>query len=380
MKIKRLLILEEILAKKSCFLLGPRQSGKSWLIRNTLPSCPVIDLLSHQQFVRLSRNPERLRDNCVDGQSVVIYEIQKLPVLLDEVHRLIEERGVRFLLTGSSARKLRRGGVNLLGGRAWVRNIHPFSAQELKTHFDLDRAINFGLLPSVYLSDTPEEDLRAYAGSYLQEEIVAEGVTRNIPAFSRFLEVAAACNGKLINYAKISNDAQVARTTVQEYFQVLKDTLIAHELPAWGKTIKRKAVGTSKLYLFDPGVARVLQNRRAIDPGSPEFGGAFEHWVFHELKCYIDYMGKRVGLAFWRSLSGYEVDFILNDEIAIEVKASENVDDRDMKGLRALKEERLLKHCIVVSREKHIRKVGGITILPWGDFITALWQNRLQDV
>jgi len=380
MKITRLLILEEILAKKSCFLLGPRQSGKSWLIRNTLPSCPVIDLLSHQQFVRLSRNPERLRDNCVDGQSVVIDEIQKLPVLLDEVHRLIEERGIRFLLTGSSARKLRRGGVNLLGGRAWVRNIHPFSAQELKTHFDLDRAVNFGLLPSVYLSDTPEEDLRAYAGSYLQEEIVAEGVTRNIPAFSRFLEVAAACNGKLINYAKISNDAQVARTTVQEYFQVLKDTLIAHELPAWGKTIKRKAVGTSKLYLFDPGVARVLQNRRAIDPGSPEYGGAFEHWVFHELRCYIDYMGRGAGLAFWRSLSGYEVDFILNDEIAIEVKASENVDDRDMKGLRALKEERLLKNCIVVSREKHIRKVGGITILPWGDFIAALWQNGLQEV
>ena len=156
-----------------------------------------------------------------------------------------------------------------------------------------------------------------------------------IPAFSRFPEVAAACNGKFINYAKISNDAQVAR---------------------------------------------VLQNRRAIDPGSPEFGGAFEHWVFHELRCYADYMGKGAGLAFWRSLGGYEVDFILNDEIAIEVKASENIDARDMKGLRALMEERLLKNVIVVSREKMIRKVGGITILPWSHFMTALWQNGLQEV
>jgi predicted AAA+ superfamily ATPase len=372
-EITRDLDLTELLRRKSCFVLGPRQTGKSWLIRHALGQHRVYDLLNSDTFLNLSRSPARLREECTARDSIVILdEIQKLPGLLDEVHGLIEERGIRFLLTGSSARKLRRGGTNLLGGRAWVRHLHPFCRHELKTHFDLLRAINHGLLPPIYLSDSPDEDLAAYAGTYLQQEIVAEGVTRNVPAFSRFLEVAALCNARLVNYTKISNDAQVARSTVQEYFQVLKDTLIAYEVPAWRQTRKRKPIGTSKFYFFDPGVARFLQHRSLIQAGSPEFGEGFEHWLFHELRCHADYT--RGGeLRYWRSTSGFEVDFILADTTAIEVKATRTVSRQDLRGLAALREEGKLKHYIVVCTDTAPRTVDGIRILPWQVFLDELW-------
>jgi predicted AAA+ superfamily ATPase len=242
----------------------------------------------------------------------------------------------------------------------------------LGNNFDLERAINYGLLPPVYLSETPEEDLKSYIGLYLKEEIADEGLTRNVPAFSRFLTVAALCSGKIINYTKIANDAQVARSTVQEYFEILKDTLIAHELPAWGKSQKRKPIGTSKFYLFDGGVARVLQDRSLIRTGSPEFGEAFEAYVFHELKAFADYH-QIDKLHYWRSISGLEVDFILDDETAIEVKASKNISGQDLKNLKALREEKKLKNYIVVCCEKEKRIVDGIKIVPWQIFLEELW-------
>ena len=373
---ERKLDLNEVLRKKSCFLFGPRQTGKSSLIRHNFASHSVYNLLDNETFLKINYSPKRIREELQPSTKIVIIdEIQKIPTLLDEVHLLIEEHGIKFLLTGSSARKLRRGGVNLLGGRALVKNFHPFSFCELKERFNLLHAINYGLLPPIYFSDEPEEDLKAYAGIYLKEEIAQEGLTRNIPAFSRILEVAALCNGNLINYTNISNDAQVARSTVQEYFQILKDTLIAYEITPWKKSKKRKPISTSKLYFFDTGICRFLQNRSKMKTGSPEFGEGFESFIFHELKTCADYssLGE---IHYWRSKSGFEVDFILEDT-AIEVKASKTIGKHDLKGLIALQEEQKLKNYILVSLEDKERTVDKIKILPWEKFLTRLWGKEL---
>lgn len=373
--VARSLDLINILNKKSCFLWGARQTGKSTLIRHTLKKYPVYNLLDSRTLLELSHSPHRLSEEIGDAPIVIIDEIQMLPDLLNEVHRLIEERGTHFLLTGSSARKLRHGGVNLLGGRARTRILHPFIYHELGKKFDLLRALDVGLLPSIYDSDAPYEDLLSYAGDYLKQEIAAEGMTRNVPAFSRFMEVAALCNGRMINFTEIGNDAQVPRSTVQEYFQILLDTLIARELPAWQKTRTRKAIATGKFYFFDIGVARILQQRRGLQPRSPEFGDAFEAYMHHELCAFLDYTGKE-GLAYWRSTSDFEVDFVVMDRLAVEVKAKENISNQDLKGLRALQEEKLLKHYVVVSLEKRSRDVDGIQILPWRLFLEKLWTGE----
>lgn len=375
MYIERSLNLADVLKKKSCFLFGPRQTGKSSLIRHSLAKHKVYNLLDSETYLKLSRSPERLRQEYrSQDKIVVIDEIQKLPSLLDEVHFLIEEKGVHFLLTGSSARKLRHGGANLLGGRAWTRHLCPLTSTELGAQFDLVRALNQGLLPSMYFSNNSQDDLQAYVGTYLREEIAAEGLTRNIPAFSRFLEIAAFCNSQLLNYTKISNDAQVARSTVQEYFQILKDTLIAFELAPWKQSFKRKPLSTAKLYFFDCGVARYLQKRFSVRPGSPEFGELFETFIFHELTAYCGYQGS-LELNYWRSKSGFEVDFILDSKVAIEVKSSRTVSSQDLKSLKMLKEEGNLKKYILVCMEKEPRIVGDIQILPVGIFLEKLWSG-----
>ncbi|MBI4668336.1 MAG: ATP-binding protein [Elusimicrobia bacterium] len=285
--IDRVVNVGKTLKHKSVLLLGPRLTGKSSLVRHTLKGVRVYNLLDNDVFVKLSRQPSRMREELIaSDKMVVIDEIQKLPVLLDEAQMLIEERAIRFLLTGSSARKLRRGGVNLLGGRARTITLHPFVSKEI-AHLDLARALEFGLLPPVYFSGQPEADIADYVGTYLREEIAAEGLTRNIPAFSRFLEVAALCNGQQINFTKISNDAQVARSTIQEYFEILKDTLLAYELPAWQRTIKRKPVQVHKFYFFDGGVAHCLKGGGVLKEKSPEFGSAFESFIFHSRVCAL---------------------------------------------------------------------------------------------
>ena len=375
MYIPRQLDILSSLKRKSLFLFGPRQTGKTSLIKQTLPKYRVYDLLDSDIYLTLSREPKRIEEEMQPNEKIVIIdEIQKLPFLLDEVHRLIEKYGVHFLLTGSSARKLRRGGVNLLGGRARSRHLHPFIFMELKERFNLLKALNNGLIPSIYLSDSPEEDLKAYANDYLKEEIAAEGLVRNVPAFSRFLQVAALCNGALINYSNISNDAQVPSSTVQEYFQILRDTLIGFDVLAWKKSRKRKPISTSKFYFFDVGIVRYLQNRSEVKEKSPEFGDAFETYIAHELKAFLDYTNGSE-LYYWRSKSGYEVDFIINDTTAIEVKAKNNISPRDLRGMLALKEERKLAHYVVVSLEKRPRIVQGIHILPWQDFLIQLWDR-----
>ena len=252
--------------------------------------------------------------------------------------------------------------------------MHPLTTLELGDRFDLKRALHRGLLPSIYFSDDPDADLAAYAGTYLHEEIVAEGATRNIPAFSRFLKVATLYSGTMINFTNIASDAQVPRTTVHEYFEILHDTLLLHERPAWRKSVKRKPIKTSKYYFFDVGVVRHLQGRK-LAPMTREFGEAFETLIMQELVSCRDYRSGD-SLSYWRSASGFEVDFILGDHTAIEVKAKENVSADDLKSLRAIAEENKLKRYICVSLEPRVRRVGKITVLPYREFLANLWDGK----
>ena len=271
--IPRTLDIAGLSRRKSLFLFGPRQTGKTALIRHALPSAKVYDLLDGDVFRTLSHRPARLGEELESGDRLVVVDgIQKLPELLDEVHRLIERRSIHFVLTGSSARKLRRGGVNLLGGRAPTRTLHPFTYRELGDEFVLERALDRGLLPSIYFSTDPKADLGAYVGAYLREEVAAEALTRNVPAFSRFLEVAALCHGTMLNFSQIASDAQTPVSTVREYFHILEDTLVARLVSAWTRTRTRKAIATAKYYFFDCGVVRRLQHRAGLARRSPEFG------------------------------------------------------------------------------------------------------------
>ena len=374
--IPRLLNAAEMLRQRSCFLFGPRQTGKSTLIRQQLATLPTYNLLDEALFVRLLRHPGLIREALTpETEAVVIDEIQRLPALLNEVHLMIEEHGVRFFLTGSSARSLRRKGVNLLGGRARTHTLHPFVRRELGARFDLARALEFGLLPGIYFSDAPTEDLAAYAGNYVREEVAAEALVRNIGAFGRFLTVAALAHGEMVNFVNLASDSQVPPSTVREYYAILKDTFIAHELPAFAETAKRKAITTAKYYLFDIGVARHLQGRTGLAPGTPEYGSAFESYVFQEIKAYCDYHRLQTP-RYWRSKSGFEVDFVF-ERVAVETKAKAVVGARDLRGLRALREEGVFEHYILASMEPRVRLVDGIRILPWQVFIDELWDGAL---
>jgi len=375
--VERQIDIRSLLEKSSYFLMGPRQTGKTSLVRRLLPDVRFYDLLDSATYLALSRQPGRLAEEVGSSvKRVVIDEIQRLPSILNEVHRLIEMQNVNFLLTGSSARKLRRGGINLLGGRARVKYLHPLTYSELGDRFDLYQAMERGLLPSIYFSDDPKADLEAYAGLYLQQEIMAEGVTRNIPAFSRFLKIAAHSNGGIVNFTNIASDAQVARTTVYEYYEILKDTLILRELPPWRRTVKRKPLASSKYYFFDVGIVSALQGRPFL-PGTPEFGEAFETFLMHELACRSDYVSG-APLSFWRSTSGFEVDFIIGDHTAVEVKAKENVSPQDLKSLRALGEEKQFKRYLCVCLEPRSREVDGIRILPFAEFLASLWAGEYE--
>ena len=296
---------------------------------------------------------------------------------MDEVHLMIEERGIRFLLTGSSARALKRAGVYMLGGRGSDRVMHPFSWFELQDRFSLDRALNHGLLPPHYLSDDPDEGLASYVDRYLTEEIAAEGLARNLPGFARFLQTAAVTNAQMLNYSNVAGDAQVPRQTVVQWYAVLRDTLVAFELPAWSRTVRRKAIETARFYFFDTGVVRALRRLPPVSEASADFGEFFEHYVFLELRAWIDYRRPRTPLAYWRSRSGHEVDFILDERVAIEAKATRRVQPKHLRGLLALAEEGLVERSIVVCREDRPRRERGIEIWPLEFFLAALWEDRL---
>jgi predicted AAA+ superfamily ATPase len=307
---------------------------------------------------------------------IVIDEIQRVPSLLSEVHRLVETRGLRFLLTGSSARKLRRGSSDLLAGRAWVADLFPLSWAEIP-EFDLGRYLRFGGLPAVYLSQFPEEELRAYVSAYLQEEIRAEGLIRRLPPFTRFLRVAGLSSGQLLNFAQVASDAEVAPSTVREYFSVLEDTLLGWTLEPWRESRKRKAIQTAKFYLFDPGVMHELAGTTALDRNSDLYGRSFEQFIGMELRAHESYARTGESLHFWRSKHGHEVDFLVGGRMAVEVKASRRTSLRDARGLLALKEEKAAKRYFLVSEDPIAARRDGIEFLPWTTFLTKLWDGAL---
>lgn len=376
---RRALDLGELVKHRSLFLFGPRQTGKSTLVRQTFSEAAIYDLLEADTFRELSARPEYLRQTLAPRQEIVVVdEIQKLPSLLDEVHLLIERnKKLRFILTGSSARKLKRGAANLLAGRAWICRLHPLVSAELNYERLLDR-LNRGSLPAFLDSSHYQEDLKAYVGTYLREEIRAEGLTRTIENFSRFLEVAGLTNGEQINFASVAADAGVPPSTVREHYQVLEDTLVGHQLPAYQKTVKRKPVATAKFYFFDVGVANTLRRTGVVEEGSEAYGRALEHLIFLELRSYLDYHRLDEELTYWRSRSQLEVDFVVGNNVAVEVKAKGRVSDRDYRGLIALDEEVRLKRKIVVCNEKRCRMTdSGVQILPVAQFLAELWAGEI---
>jgi predicted AAA+ superfamily ATPase len=362
------------------FLWGARQSGKSTLLRQSYPGLPWIDLLKADVLRRYATNPEFLRQELDQsgGMFVVIDEIQKVPALLDEVHWLHENRGINFALCGSSARKLKRGHGNLLGGRGARYSLYGFSARELGANFDLERMLNQGGLPRIYFSDRPTRLLNAYVADYLKEEVMAEGLVRKLPPFSNFLHAAALCDTQQVNFTNISRELGVSRETVRGYFGVLEDTLIGEMLPSFRLRPKRRVVAADKFYFSDVGVANFLAQRGGLSPGSELYGKAFENWVLHELRCYNAYRERFARLAFWRLSSGIEVDFIINQlECAIEAKSSARIREDHLKGLRELMAEYPeTARRLVVCREPGSRRTpDGIEIHGVESFIGKLWSG-----
>ena len=363
---------------KSFFLFGPRVTGKTTLIRQQLAeTTTIIDLLDSRYFLRLSGAPHELESliAAAPADIIVIDEIQRIPELLNEIHRLIETQNITFLLTGSSARKLRRGKANLVAGRVWDARMFPFIYLEL-ADFDLNRYLRYGGLPAVYLSEYPEEALNAYVNTYLKEEILAEGLIRRLPPFSRFLKTMALSNGEMINFTKLANDCQVPPSTVTEYVGLLEDTLIGFLLPAWIESKKRKAIKTGKFYFFDPGVTHMLAGTETLDPNSNLYGKSFEQFICMELRAYLSYTRKRLPLAYWRSKNGHEVDFLLGTKTAVEVKASKKINRNDFKGLKYLKEEGVFNNLILVSRDPVSSLTDGVLTLPWQKFLSDLWRDK----
>lgn len=369
--------------QESFFLWGPRQTGKSTLLRETYPEATRIDLLTAREFTRFSRDPTQLRDQIeASGERFIILdEIQKVPALLDEVHWLIENRGAAFALCGSSARKVRRGHANLLGGRALRYELHGLVSREIGDAFDVVRACNHGFLPRHYLADDPAGRIRAYVDDYLKEEIASEGLTRNLPAFADFLGAAALADGQLVSYATIARDCGVSAYTAKEYFQILVDTLLGSFLPAYRKRPKRRVIQTSKFYFADVGVVNHLAKRGRLEPGGQLFGLAFENWVFHELSAYSAYRDFGLDLSYWRLASGIEVDFVVDDmRIAIEAKGVPRVTADHLKGLRELRREhRRIERSILVCLEDRPRRTeDSIDILPARQFAAELWADALR--
>ncbi|HVO28132.1 MAG TPA: DUF4143 domain-containing protein [Candidatus Margulisiibacteriota bacterium] len=360
------------------FLWGPRQTGKTTLLRQSYPDAFWIDLLKAEEYRRYLQNPERLREELTTRpavRQVVVDEVQKVPQILDEVHWLIENRRVQFALCGSSARKVKRGAANLLGGRAVRRELHGVTATEIGVHFDLDRLLNHGYLPRIYLSNRPLPLLNAYVADYLKEEVAAEAMVRNLPVFSEFLNVAALSDTELINFSTIARDCGVSSHTIKGYFQILEDTLLGRWLPAYTKRPKRRVIAAPKFYFADVGMVNHLTRRGVLQPGSELYGKAFENWVFHELTAHNAYSDAFARLSYWRLASGMEVDFVIDDlRVAIEAKATRKVTTDHLRGLRTLAQDhaRVGQRVVVCLEPRNRKTEDGILITPAREFCDRL--------
>ena len=364
----------------SIFLFGARQTGKSTFLRQKFPNNIYIDLLNSDLKSRFLRRPSLLYDMLRDkdrGTLIIIDEIPEVPELLNEVHRLISEKGLVFILCGSSGRKLKRKGYNTLGGRAYPVYLFPLVSAEV-SDFDLHKALTNGMLPPHYTAKNPERRLSAYIDVYLKEEIKEEALVRNLNAFQRFLEVAAITDGEIINYNNIAQDCGVSANTVSGYFEILEDTLIGFRVPAYTKTIKRRLVQASRFYYFDVGVVNHLLHRKELMRGTPDYGHAFEHFVIQELRAWLSYTGSNEQLSYWRTYTGLEVDAVIGDaRIAIEIKSVEEVLPRHLKGLKAFVEDYPDCRSIIVSLDPINRRMGNIECLHILDFLKQMWSAGL---
>lgn len=370
---------------QSAILWGARKTGKSTLLRRLFPHSAYFDLLDTRLLLDFTRSPwalaERLRglDAATRRRPVVIDEVQKVPALLDEVHRLIESEGLRFVLCGSSARKLKRGRANLLGGRAWRFALHPLTWQEIP-HFDLMRALDHGLIPRHYQMPNHRRALRGYVDDYLKEEVFAEGLTRNAPAFARFFDALSFCHGELLNYSNVARDCGVDAKTVREYFQILVDTLLGVFVEPFSKGRSRAVITRApKFYLFDVGVAGHIAGRRIERDAGADFGRALEHFVLMELLAYRSYRERDFPVRFWRTKSGLECDFVLGraGDVAIEVKAAAPRSG-ELRALRAYMGEHEPRQAIFVCSGTPPRRTQeGIWILPWQTFLERLWDDAI---
>ena len=365
------------------FLWGPRQTGKSTLLRAAYPEAVWIDLLRADEYRRYLQRPELLRaelGSTKERRQVVIDEVQKVPALLDEAHWLHENAGIRFALCGSSARKVRRGQANLLGGRAVRYELHGITAAELGREFDLERLLNHGYLPRIYQSDRPQRLLAAYVGDYLKEEVAAEGLVRNLPVFSEFLSIASLSDTEIVNFSTIARECGVSSPTIRGHFQILEDTLLGRWLPAYRKRPKRRVIGAPKFYFAEVGVVNFLARRGTLRPGSELFGKAFENWVFHELCAHNSYSEAFATLSHWRLASGIEVDFIVNDmALAIEAKSARKVTSDHLNGLRQLRQDhpRVRARILVCLEAKAYKTEDGIWVLPAREFCARLQAGDL---
>jgi predicted AAA+ superfamily ATPase len=366
--------------KESVFLWGARQTGKSTLLRQLFPNALWFDLLKSDIYRRYQKDPLQFREVILANpvsSAVIVDEIQKIPELLDEIHWLIVNHNIRFILSGSSPRKIIRSGANLLGGRALRYELYPLIQSEIP-EFDLLKALNNGLLPRHYLSSTPKKLIESYIGNYLRDEIVSEAKIRNINAFTQFLEAASFSNGEMVNYTNIAAECGVSSVTVKEYFNILEDTLIGRFLPSFQKKPKRRVILAPKFYYFDVGIANYLLKRGQIEMGSEAFGSAFEHFIYQELYAHSKYSDLDYAISYWRTTSQIEVDFILGDhKVAIEVKGTNNVQSHHLKGLRSFAEEYPVQQLIVVSTDPVARIIGNISVLPWKLFLEKLWDGKI---
>lgn len=368
--------------RETFFLWGPRQVGKSTLLRDAYPEAHWIDLLKSDEYRRYLERPHLLREELTarpPPRQVVIDEVQKVPTLLDEVHWLHENRKIRFALCGSSARKVRRGAANLLGGRALRYELFGLTAAELGRDFDLDRLLNHGYLPPVYQAERAQRLLRSYVGDYLKEEVAAEGLARNLPVFSRFLDAAALSDADLVNFSNIARDCGVSGNAVKGYFGILEDTLLGRWLPAYVKRPKRRVIQAPKFYFSDVGMVNHLARRGTLQRGGELYGKAFENWVFHELCAHDAYRERFAHLAYWRLASGIEVDFLVNDTLAIEAKARDRITSDDLGGLRqiVIDQPRIRRRVIVCLESKRRRTDDGIDVLPVAAFLEELSNGEL---
>jgi len=376
---KRIIDLENKL-DEAIFLFGARQTGKSTLLKERFTDAITFDLLNNDIQKRFRKNPELLREILQlkpEGTLVVIDEIQKIPELLDEVHWLMTNRNIRFILCGSSARKLKRSSTNTLGGRAVPVYFYPLVSAEIPD-FDIFRAVQNGMLPRHYTVDKANTRLKGYVDIYLKEEIQQEALVRELDGFGRFLEVAAITDGEILNYENIASDCGVSAKTIKEYFKILYDTLIGYEIPAYTKVMKRKVVQSPRFYFFDVGIANYLTGRMSLRLGTDEFGHAFEHLIIQELVAYLSYTDSTQRLSYWRTYGGQEVDAILGDaKVAIEIKSSEEIKPKHKKGLYTFGEEHPDARLIIVSLDKMTRLSNGIECIYVYDFLRMLWNGEI---